>query len=198
MFDVRRGNVSIAYTAALQSGATAHWKCLVARAPASSAQGIKGALESLGVELMPRTQTLAYARGRTILQERLMATLGGAFGALALLLVSAGVYGLLSYVVSLRRKEIGIRMALGADAGRMARGMLINGAIIAGSGVVVGLVGALASVRLLKSVLVTTSPYDPLAITVACVTLLTVTTLASLAPALRASRVQPLTELRRD
>lgn len=198
VFDVRRGNVSIAYTAAVQSGPAAHWKCLVARAPTSSTQDIRVALESLGVELMPRTQTLAYARGRTILQERLMAWLGGAFGALALVLVSAGIYGLLSYSLSLRRKEIGIRLALGADAARVGRSVLADGLTVAGMGVGLGLVAALATVRLLASVLVTTSPYDPAALTIACATLLAVTTLASLAPAVRAARVEPLVELRRD
>jgi ABC-type antimicrobial peptide transport system permease subunit len=156
------------------------------------------AIESSGVELMPRWRTLAYARNRTILQERLMAGLGGGFALLALVLVAAGIYGLLSYVFALRRKEIGIRMALGAAASQMARGILTDALLVTAIGITIGLAGALASVPLLRSVLVEISPYDPLAIGAACLALIAVTMLASLAPALRAARVEPIAELRND
>ena len=142
VYDVRGGNQSIAYVPALQSGASAHYKFLLARAPAGASPAIQQAIDELGVEFITRFQTLEYARGRTILQERLMAGLGGAFSLLALLLVSAGIYGLLSYVLSLRRKEIGIRMALGADAGRMARAIFADGLATTGAGIALGLVGA--------------------------------------------------------
>ena len=147
---------------------------------------------------MPRSQTLAYVRGRTILQERLLAGLSGYFAALALMLVSAGIYGLLSYVLSLRRKEIGIRMALGADAARMTRSILRDGLIVTGIGVSIGLAGAVFSVPLIRRLLVNTSPYDPVAIGMAGMLLLVVTTAASVIPAMRAGRVEPLAELRRD
>jgi putative ABC transport system permease protein len=197
-FDVRGDNRAIAYLAAIQSGPSAHYKWLVARAAASAAPELQRTIESLGVEFLPRTQTLAYARGRTILQERVMAGLGGYFALLALGLVAAGIYGLLSFVLSLRRKEIGIRMALGADARRMARSILGAGLAVTISGIAVGLLGALATAPLLRSVLVRTSPFDPIAIAAACVMLLIITTVASLAPAARAARVEPLSELRRD
>jgi len=198
VFDVRSNNRAIVYTAAMQSGPVAHYKCLVARAPASAAPELRKAIESLGAEFLPRTQTLDYARGRTILQERLMAGLSGYFGALALVLVSAGIYGLLSYVLSLRRKEIGIRMALGADAGRMTRTILRDGLIVTAIGISIGLAGAIASVPLIGRLLVNTSPYDPMAIGLACLLLFLVTSVASIIPALRAGRVEPLAELRRD
>lgn len=197
-FDVRNDDLAIAYTAAIQSGPGSLYRCLVARAPESAAPGIRQAIESLGVELMQRSQTLAYARSRAILQERLMASLGGAFAVLALMLVAAGIYGLLSYIFSLRRKEIGIRMALGADARQMARGILTDGLMLTAIGIIVGLAGALASVPLLRSVLVHVTPYDPLAIGAACAVLVVVTMMASLLPARRAARVEPLTELRQD
>jgi ABC-type antimicrobial peptide transport system permease subunit len=198
VFDVRSNNRSIIYTSAVQSGAAAHYKCLVARAAASAAPELRRAVESLGVELLPRTQTLAYVRGRTILQERLLAGLSGYFAALALMLVSAGIYGLLSYVLSLRRKEIGIRMALGADAARMTRTILRDGLMVTGVGLAVGLAGAVISVPLIRRLLVNTSPYDPMAIGMAAALLVMVTSAASVIPAMRAGRVEPLAELRRD
>jgi predicted permease len=198
MFDVRGNNRAIAYTSAVQSGAVANYKWLVARAPESAARDLQAAIDAMGIEFLPRTQTLAYARGRSLLRERLMAALSGYFAALALVLVSAGIYGLLSYVLSLRRKEIGIRMALGADAGRMARSILGDGIAVTGIGVLVGLAGAVATVPLLRSVLVSTDPYDPLAIGAGCLSLIAVAVLASLVPALRAGRVEPLSELRGD
>jgi len=198
VFDLRNDDLSIAYTAAIQSGPGSLYRCLVARAPVAAAPEMRKAIESMGVELMMRSQTLAYARSRAILQERLMASLGGAFALLALMLVAAGIYGLLSYVFSLRRKEIGIRMALGADASRMARRILSDGLGLTAIGIAIGLAGALASVPLLRSVLVHISPYDPLAIGAACVTLIVVTMMAALGPALRAARVEPIAELRQD
>src|SRR6185503_2194433 len=140
----------------------------------------------------------AYARSRAILQERLMAGLGSAFAVLALILIAAGIYALLSYVFSLRRKEIGIRMALGADARHMARRILLDGVVLTAIGIAIGLAGALASVPLLRSVLVEVSPYDPFAIGAACLMLIVVTIGASIAPALRAARVEPIAELRQD
>ena len=198
VFDVRSNNRTIVYTSAVQSGAAAHYKCLIARAPASTAPELQRTIESLGVELMPRSQTLAYVRGRTILQERLLAGLSGYFAVLALMLVSAGIYGLLSYVLSLRRKEIGIRMALGADAARMTRSILRDGLVVTSIGVSIGLAGVVFSVPLIRRLLVNTSPYDPIAIGMAGMLLLVVTTAASVIPAMRAGRVEPLAELRRD
>ena len=77
---------------------------------------------------------------------------------LALILVSAGIYGLLSYVLSLRRKEIGIRMALGADAPRMTRSILRDGLIVTDRRDRVGLAGAIASVPLIRRLLVNDQP----------------------------------------
>ena len=198
VFGLRGDNHATIYTAAVQSGPGSLYRCLVARASESTVPQIRKAIESSGVELMPRTATLAYARGRAILQERLLAGLSSYFALLALMLVAAGIYGLLSYVLSLRRKEIGIRMALGADAPRMTRSILRDGLVVTGTGIVAGLAGAIASVPLIQRLLVNTSPYDPIAIGIACVLLFVVTSTASLLPALRAGRVEPLAELRRD
>jgi predicted permease len=198
LFDLRRGNAAIAYTPALQNGAAANYKALVVRAPEAAIPAIQEAIVALGAELPPSLVTLEYRRGRTILQERLMAVVGGSFAALALVLLLAGLYGLLAYLLSLRRKEFGIRLALGADGGRMARALAGDALAVTGFGLAIGLGAALASVRVLRSVLAATSPYDPLSLVIACVLLLLVTMMATVLPARRAARVDPLAELRRD
>jgi putative ABC transport system permease protein len=195
-FDLRGGNLSIVYLPSLQAGRLANFKFLVARAPASAARAIQDALESAGVETMRGMQTMAYWRGRTLLQERVMAAIGGYFGVLALVLVAVGVYGLSTYLLSLRRREIGIRMALGATGARIGRAILVDGVVTAAAGVAVGLLAALPLAGVLQRVLVAVTPNDPIAIVGACGVLLLVTILASLTPAVRASRVEPVEEIR--
>lgn len=198
MYDVRGGNRAIAYAPAIQTGQLALYKFIVVRAPESAATAIVQAVNALGVEYATRVQTLEYRRNRTLLQERLMAWLSGFFAVLALLLVSVGVYGLLSYVLSLRRKEFGIRLALGAKPGRIAAQVAGGVGLVTAVGLVAGLGATAMTAPLLRSVLVGTSPYDPIAIGGASIVLLIGGALAAAAPALRASRVEPVAELRRD
>jgi putative ABC transport system permease protein len=198
LFDVRGGNVAIAYTPAVQSGQLAHFKFLVARASAHASADVQHAVDDLGVEYVRRFQTLDYARGRTILQERLMAGLSAFFGALALLLVSVGVYGLLSYILSLRRKELGIRLALGAKPARVAGQITGSVLLVVAIGLIAGITGSILTAPLLRSVLVATSPYDPVAIGAAAIILIGAGAVATAGPAVRAARVQPITELRQD
>lgn len=198
LFDVRGGNQSIAYTPAIQSGRIANFKFLVVRAPQQASLALQQAIDSLGVEYIMRFQTVEYARSRAILQERVMAGLSAFFGVLALLLVSVGVYGLLSYVLSLRRKEFGIRLALGAQPARIAAQVAGAVVLVMAIGVVAGLGATALTAPLLRTVLVGTTPYDPIAIGGATLLLLVGGLLASAAPALRASRVEPVAELRRD
>ena len=198
LFDVRGGNQLIAYTPAVQSGSLANYKFLIARAPETAAASLQRAIDDLGVEYIARFQTVEYSRGRTILQERVLAGLSAFFGALALLLVSVGVYGLLSYALSLRRKEFGIRLALGAEPARIAAQLTGSVAVTMTAGIAAGLALTVLTTPALRSVLVQTSPYDPAAIGGASIVLLLCGALAAAAPALRASRVEPLSELRHD
>jgi len=198
VFDVRRANTAIVYTAAIQSGELANWKSLVVRGPERTAIAVQKAIDDLGVEYIRKTQTLDYARGRTILQERVMAGLGGFFGILALVLVSVGVYGLLSYVLSLRRKEFGIRLALGANPASIAGQVAATAAGVTAIGLLAGLAVTVLTAPLLRSVLVNTSPYDPMAIGGASLILLIGGAMAAAAPARRAARVEPVAQLRRD
>src|SRR6185503_1325656 len=107
------------------------------------------------------------------------AVLVGAFAALALLLAAAGLYGLISYLVAGRTREIGVRMALGADRRRVAGAVLGRGLALASLGVVVGLGGAIATRRFTASLLYQVAPDDPMPLVVASATLLIVAAMAS-------------------
>ena len=122
----------------------------------------------------------------------------GGFAGLAFALSIAGVYGVLSYAVAARRKEFGIRLALGADSGRVLRLVLAEGGLLIGGGVVVGIAGALALTRLLQALLYEVTPTDPLTFTAATLTLVGVAMAASLNPARRAMHVDPMTVLRHE
>jgi ABC-type antimicrobial peptide transport system permease subunit len=198
VFDVRRGNDAIVYLPALQRGTLAHYKFLVLRAPASVVPEVAKALASLGRETLEGVSTVDYIRGRTLMQERLLAAIGGYFGIVSLVLMAAGVHGLVSYVLSLRRREIAIRMALGADARRIGSSILFGSLHMAVIGLAAGLVAAIPTLRLIRSVLVATRPTDPVAIAGASLVLIVVVAVATLSPARRGALVEPLVELRRE
>ena len=134
----------------------------------------------------------------TMTPTLLGAGLLGAFGALALALAAVGLYGLVAYSVSLRTREVGIRMALGAARGQVLRLVLGQGSRLAATGVVLGTLASLGVGQVLASLLYGVSPFDPLAYAVAVVVLLLVAGLANLAPAFTAARIDPLRALRRD
>jgi macrolide transport system ATP-binding/permease protein len=140
----------------------------------------------------------AEMAAETIAPTRIGAGLLGAFGALALLLAAVGLYGVVAYSVSLRTREVGIRMAVGADRRRIVRMVLGQGARLAAAGIVVGTLVALATSRVLASLLYGISPFDPAAYAMACGLLMAVACLANLLPALSAARVDPLRALKTE
>ena len=153
-------------------------------------------MDGLGNEHVTGTQTLTYITDRVLLQERLTAMLAGFFGGLSLLLAAVGLYGLMSYAVAHRTREIGIRVALGAAPARVTRDVMRDGLAITLAGVGVGAPAALAAVQLVRSLLFGITPYDPLTALVAPLVLLAVAAFACFFPARRASRVDPLVALR--
>jgi predicted permease len=133
---------------------------------------------------------------RLLFQERLVAQLAGFFGLLALLLACIGLYGLLSYEVSRRTREIGIRMALGAQREGVLRLVLRQGIALAIAGSLIGIGGALSVTRYLSSMLYDVRANDPLTLVAVAVLLIAVALAACYIPARRATRVDPLVALR--
>jgi putative ABC transport system permease protein len=135
---------------------------------------------------------------RVAWQERFFTVLFGAFAVLALVLAAVGLYATLSYTVSLHTHEIGIRMALGASASRV-RGIVIRqGLTLAGAGLFIGILAALALTRLLKTQLYEVSPMDPASYLIVPVVLMLVALLAASEPTRRATQVDPIVALRHE
>jgi putative ABC transport system permease protein len=133
-----------------------------------------------------------------LLQERLMATLSGFFGALAAILAVIGLYGVISYMVARRTNEIGIRMALGADGQGIVRLILREALLLLGIGLVMGAALALAAGRTASSMLFGLKSYDPATLAFAIATLALVAIAASYIPARRAAGVDPMVALREE
>lgn len=134
----------------------------------------------------------------SLFTDRLLATLSTAFAVLATLLAAIGLYGVMSYAVARRRKEIGVRMALGADAGQVQRMVLGEISVMAAAGIVIGLGAAIGLGELVKSALFGMSPLDPIALIGAVVLLSAVIFVAGWVPARKASRIEPLRALRAE
>ena len=131
-------------------------------------------------------------------QPRLTTTLAAAFAVAALLLTAVGIYGVISYGVSQRTQEIGVRMAIGAARASVVGLVLREGMRWAGAGIVLGLLGAWASSRAIAGLLFDTSAADPITFGVTAVALAGLAALACMAPAIRATRIDPVIALRAD
>jgi len=134
----------------------------------------------------------------SIRRPRLLAQLLGGFAGLALLLAAIGTYGVLSYMVAERRREIGIRMALGADQGSVLVQVMKQGLVLTTVGIVAGLAGAFGLNRLIASLLFGVQPTDPITMAAVVGTITLVAAVACWLPAWRASRVDPNVVLRQD
>lgn len=141
-------------------------------------------------------RTLEEVVSTSVAQPRFRTLLLGFFAAIALTLAAIGIYGLLSHGVAQRANEFGVRMALGASPADVLRLVLRQGAALALTGIGIGLVAAVAAVRVLNAVLYEISPWDPVAWFVSAATLIAVSLLASWIPARRALRVDPVVALR--
>jgi putative ABC transport system permease protein len=130
------------------------------------------------------------------LSQRVAGTLLGAFGLLAMLLAAIGLYGVMSFAVSERTREVGIRMALGAQPGDIWRMVLRYGATLSFAGMAIGLTGALLLMPRLSTLLIGVGPRDVLTLVGVSGALALAAVVASVIPARRASRVDPVIALR--
>ena len=161
---------------------------------AEAAAAIRGIDPRLSIEF----RTMRDEADATVNRERLMAWMAALFAALGLAMAVIGLYGTFTYAVARRRGEIGVRMALGAARGDILRMVLREVAIVLAIGTVAGLAGALASGRLLQSLLFATSARDPWMLATATVSVVGAAVLASLIPARRASLIDPMAALREE
>ena len=142
--------------------------------------------------------TMEHIVNEPTVNSSFTATLVLSFAGLSLLLAAVGLYGVLSYLVTQRTQEIGIRMALGAERERVLRLMLLDGLRPALIGLALGIGASVAVTRLIRSVLYGTSPLDPTVFVLVIVTLLLSSTAACLVPAWRAARINPMHALRAE
>jgi predicted permease len=142
--------------------------------------------------------TLDDVVSEAVARPRLLTVLLGLFGGMGLILGALGIYGVLAYLVSQRTREIGVRIALGAQRQHVLSMVVSSGLRLAGLGVAIGFVGALVLTRLMQGVLYGVTPYDPLTFAVVAIGLVAVAAFASWLPALRATRVDPLEAIRAE
>lgn len=165
--------------------------------PATIGPAVRRALAGIDPSLaLYRERTIADVVDDNSRGQRFLSSLVGSFAALAALLAALGIYGVLSYVVTQRTHEIGIRMSLGASRGRVLRDVLRQGMILACTGFALGLAGAFAAGRVMASLLHEVKPGDPGIYGATAGLLALVTLLACLVPARRASRMDPIRALR--
>jgi len=166
-------------------------------APLTLTQSVREQVRALDRDLpVFGERTMSQVAAESMSRRRFAMQLVGLFGILALLLAAVGIYGVIAYSVSQRTREIGIRVALGASRSEILRWVLKQGMILTMAGVVIGLVGALALTRLLRSLLFGVGPTDIVTYGVLAALLTIVALLACYIPARRATKVDPLIALR--
>ena len=167
--------------------------------PLASAEAIRNAIHAVDPAIaVGRVETLRSLFDAQISRYRVTARLVGALGALALLLAMVGLYGILSYLVTQRTREIGIEVALGATRQRVTRNVLARGLRLTLVGIVLGTAAAAFATRLVSSSLFGISPLDPLTFVAVPLLLVAVAAASSLLPVRRAAAVDPLIALKSD
>ena len=166
--------------------------------PARVSGAITAAMREIHPSILLRFSTVEDTIRSSLARERLMATLSGFFGILAMLIAMIGLYGVMSYTVARRRTEIGIRMALGADRARVVRLIVGEAAALLAIGLPLGAGLAVGGAYFAATLLYGVKPWDPATLAIATIGLGVVATVASWVPALRASWLEPTTALREE
>ena len=165
--------------------------------PESLINAVRAQVRGLDADLpitrvMPMTEVIA----RSVWKERLYTALFGVFAAVALILATVGIYGVMSYAVTQRTREIGLRMALGAQRGDVLKLVVGHGVLITATGLAAGVAAAIALTRLMSSLLFSVTATDPITFIAVSVILAGVALTACFVPARRAARVDPMVALR--
>ncbi len=185
----QQGHLELGVTLAVRTGLD----------PASTITRLRELVKSMDANIpVFRVRTLAEQKDGSLSLQRMAATLLGGFGVLALLLAGLGIYGVLAYSVSRRTREIGVRMALGAQVTDVLRLVLGQGIGLAGVGMLIGLAAAIGVTRLLRGFLYEVQPLDPITFVSVAVLLAAVALFACWLPARRAARVDPMVALRAE
>jgi predicted permease len=198
--DLRRETPPTVYTPYQQeSPGQVNFAVRTADDPEALATSVREAVREVDENLpLFGVKTQSQQADESLAQERLFATLSSFFGLLALLLASIGLYGVMSYSVTRRTNEIGIRMALGAQRRDVIRLVLRETLLLVLIGLLIGLGTSLATTRLISSLLFGLTPNDPVTIALAALLLIAVATVAGYLPARRGSRVDPMVALRHE
>jgi putative ABC transport system permease protein len=196
MIDVYGKPTAAVYSAHRQFAGNRNWALTQVVATNGPFERIVAAVRAVVAAIDPelvvyRAAAMTDVVGRGASRERFALVLMGAFASVSLTLAAIGLYGILAYTVRQRTPEIGIRMALGATAADVRALVLHQAAVVVGSGLVVGVVGALLLGRWLSSLLFQVSPWDPRILAVTAVLLMTTGAAAAWLPARRAARVAP-------
>ena len=167
--------------------------------PAALVPSVRKAIWAIDRDLpISRVRTMERVRTQSLASQRFDLVLLGLFACLAVVLASAGVHGVTAYLVAQRTHEIGIRVALGAQGADILKSILGQGIRLACIGLVLGLAAALVLTRLMKSLVYSISPMDPVSLAGAAILLGSVTLAACYIPARRALRVDPMVALRHE
>jgi FtsX-like permease family len=194
--DIRAGTPPMAFAPSSQFPAEGPWVAMMIYAHASPEAAIKRKLAANHPEIGSIFSDFQSDVADGLKRERLLAILSGFFGALAAVLAMIGLYGVMSYMIARRRNEIGIRVALGANRGRVISMVMREAATLLLVGTAAGMLLSLAAGRGAQSLLFGLKPYDPLTLAASLLLLLFVAAGASLLPAWRAAKVDPMVALR--
>jgi predicted permease len=199
--DLREEPVPLVYLVAAQDDRPDNFPQFLIRSNvpvAAALPAIKQAVSEASPAIMSEFHPLQSQIRDSLLRERLMATLSGFFGFLAVLLATVGLYGVISYTVARRTNEIGIRVALGAQRGHVISMIMREAAVLLAIGLVLGSALALAASRTATSLFFGLKPNDPATLALAVAALAAVAAAASFLPAHRAARLDPMDALREE